>query len=411
MPKTGAGSRLAAAAALVLILAAASWSAARQPLSFVVLGDTRGTVYLPAGRNAHHKTARLLEQLYGPGVEVAYHPETGRVERVTAPARGRKGPTAIWFRHGWMELMRRGRGEDSRVVARAEGRRWVFQRVAAALSPALHPGPHRPEFALHTGDMVYWAGQGKGLAQSPHWQRFQEELLAELPPPAGGLPGRLFPALGNHETWGDPRLAGVLQTMPYLARLGLSPQRRIYSFAVGGCRFIFLDSGGYKHGQVGWWSDHPGFQGQMAALSGWLRRAVEEKARQVFVVYHKPSFCLSGHGPLPPGHNPHPFLRAFSDRLQITVFNGHVHTTELYQVDGVRYLVLGGGGAPQVLQADPPPPGHPPELYWRGAPRQEEYNYLKVTVDDQGSRLLLHRFRPGQLRAPRERVELFAPGG
>ena len=33
--------------------------------------------------------------------------------------------------------------------------------------------------------------------------------------------------------------------------------------------------------------------------------------------------------------------------LRIVAFNGHVHTTELYDVDGVKYLVLGGGGAEQ----------------------------------------------------------------
>ena len=35
------------------------------------------------------------------------------------------------------------------------------------------------------------------------------------------------------------------------------------------------------------------------------------------------------------------------------MFNGHVHTTELYDVDGVKYLMFGGGGAEQ----DPILPG------------------------------------------------------
>jgi hypothetical protein len=32
-------------------------------------------------------------------------------------------------------------------------------------------------------------------------------------------------------------------------------------------------------------------------------------------------------------------------RLDIVVFFGHVHTRELFQADGVKYFVLGGGGA------------------------------------------------------------------
>ena len=67
------------------------------------------------------------------------------------------------------------------------------------------------------------------------------------------------------------------------------------------------------------------------------------------------------------------------------MFNGHVHTTEMYDVDGVKYLMLGGGGAEQ----DPILPGrtrikvpadYPPDLYWKGEPPKEEYNYVLVDV-------------------------------
>jgi len=83
------------------------------------------------------------------------------------------------------------------------------------------------------------------------------------------------------------------------------------------------------------------------------------------------------------------------------VFNGHVHTTELYDVDGVKYLLLGGGGAEQ----DPILPGrtsikvpadYPPELYWKGQPPREEYNYVLVDVEPgQKAKFTLTRYRPG----------------
>ena len=47
------------------------------------------------------------------------------------------------------------------------------------------------------------------------------------------------------------------------------------------------------------------------------------------------------------------FIAAYAKDMEIVVFNGHVHTTELYDVDGVKYLMLGGGGAEQ----DPILPG------------------------------------------------------
>jgi len=94
------------------------------------------------------------------------------------------------------------------------------------------------------------------------------------------------------------------------------------------------------------------------------------------------------------------------------VFNGHIHTTEMYDVDGVKYLMLGGGGAEQ----DPILPGrskvkvpadYPSELYWKGEARREEYNYIMVDVDPgQKTKFTLHRFRPGSAE-PFASVELF----
>ena len=58
----------------------------------------------------------------------------------------------------------------------------------------------------------------------------------------------------------------------------------------------------------------------------------------------------------------------------------------MYEVDGVKYLMLGGGGAEQ----DPILPGrtsikvpadYPPDLYWKGEPPKEEYNYVLVDVE------------------------------
>jgi hypothetical protein len=94
------------------------------------------------------------------------------------------------------------------------------------------------------------------------------------------------------------------------------------------------------------------------------------------------------------------------------VFNGHVHTTELYEVDGVKYLLLGGGGAEQ----DPILPGrtsikvpadYPPDLYWKGQPPKEEYNYVLVHVKPgQKTKFTLNRFRPWSAE-PFATVELF----
>ena len=75
-------------------------------------------------------------------------------------------------------------------------------------------------------------------------------------------------------------------------------------------------------------------------------------------------------------------------------------------VDGVNYLVLGAGGAPQAfdLTTNPSPEE---ELYWKGQNRVEEYNYLKVTVDGPNIKGIIHRFRPTDTIKPLSNAEVF----
>jgi hypothetical protein len=74
--------------------------------------------------------------------------------------------------------------------------------------------------------------------------------LKQLPPPdselrAAGLDGRWFMGVGNHEVWGDPKIEGVLNAVPYLKTLGVTPENLIYKFDFKGVRFIYLWSGKY----------------------------------------------------------------------------------------------------------------------------------------------------------------------
>ena len=82
-------------------------------------------------------------------------------------------------------------------------------------------------------------------------------------------------------------------------------------------------------------------------------------------------------GPIPEPQNPHKTIASYAKDLEVVVFNGHVHTTELYEVDDVKYLLLGGGGAEQdpILPgrtAIKVPAGYPADLYWKGQPPKEE---------------------------------------
>jgi hypothetical protein len=77
-------------------------------------------------------------------------------------------------------------------------------------------------------------------------------------------------------------------------------------------------------------------------------------------------------------------------------------------------LLLGGGGAEQdpILPGRTSikvPAGYPPDLYWKGQPPKEEYNYLLVDVQPgQKTKFTVNRFRPWSAK-PFETIELFGP--
>ena len=276
----------------------------------------------------------------------------------------------------------------------------------------------RAKFILSTGDLVWWGQQGAQPSDNPYWKLVNEDIMKQLPPPdaqmrAAGLPGRVFPAVGNHEVWGDSDIEGLLTVFPYLKKFGVSDKQLIYTFDYQGVRFIFLWTGAYDYRQpTSWGSTRPPYEAQMTQLKAWLDGAKAKGIKKVFIAFHSPVFARSGMGAIPDSQSPHKTIAPYAKDLDIVVFNGHVHTTEIYQVDGVKYLLLGGGGAEQ----DPILPGrthitvpadYPPDLYWKGEAPKEEYNYVLVDVKPgQPTRFTLNRFRPWSA-TPFETVQLF----
>jgi len=195
--------------------------------------------------------------------------------------------------------------------------------------------------------------------------------------------------------------------------LGVTPENLIYKFDFNGVRFIYLWSGKYDYRSPSLWdADRPKYAQQMTQLRQWMGDARAKGIKKIFITFHYPVFARSGLGPIPKPDNPHQVIASYAKDMEITVFNGHVHTTELYDVDGVKYLMLGGGGAEQ----DPILPGrtsiklpadYPPDLYWKGQPPLEEYNYVVVDVKPgEKTRFTLSRFRPSSAE-PFKTVQLF----
>ena len=408
----------------VVLNGCARESAARQsapiasfPFSFAVFGDSRTMMYLPHRSEQRVEASNLIavmlelemppkaaKEAVAKYVKLKYDPASGELTTIVMPFMTKSEVMTVTVDSG---RATKASVEDVKLqpgahytIYRINGGDWSTAGVQKALAGG------QAELALHTGDWIWWGKQGASPSDNPYWQRVDERLLRRLPPPdtrlkQAGLEGRIFGALGNHEVWGDSTAEGFRAAFPYVTKLGVTDNQFTYKFDYGGARFIQLWTGAYDpHDPSGWNATQPAYAKQMEELRGWLNEAKAMGIKNVFISVHAPVFGRSGMGPIPEAQNPHRLLASYAKDLDIIVFNGHVHTTEAYDVDGVKYLVLGGGGAEQ----DPTLPGrthikvpanYPPDQYWRGADPKEEYNYLLVSVRPrERTRFTLNRYRP-----------------
>jgi Calcineurin-like phosphoesterase len=397
--------------------------------SFAVYGDSRSMMYLPPKSDQRAEAIKLLvtmfelvmpekiaEEVVQKNVKLTYDPTTKELVQVVMPFMSSSEVMTLTVDQGWVT---EASVEDlkllpgvRRTMFRLHGGEWVAHGIVNAIQSG------RARFILNTGDMVWWGTQGAKPSENPYWKLVYEDVLKQMPAAdaqmqAAGLPGRVYPAVGNHEVWDDSDVEGLLTAFPYLKKFGVTDKRLIYKFDFNDVRFIFLWTGPYDYRQPsGWAATQPAYEAQMKELKQWLDEAKAAGTKKVFIAYHAPTFCRAGMGPIPEAQNPHKIFASYAKDLDIVVFNGHVHTTELYDVDGVKYLVLGGGGAEQdpILPGRTSfkvPEGYPQDLYWKGQPPKEEYNYLLVDVQPgKPTKFTLNRFRPWSAQ-PFATVDLF----
>ncbi len=388
---------------LGLLLTGAAPRLTASSFVFAVVGDTRTEPYAPGSKDQEAAIKTTLAKRYHGRIDLVFDHHTERLTQARVTKKNGKLLT-LYYKDGWPHIITETKKGQTRFIMHATGRRWVYSRIIAAMNRS---GPKQNLFLVHGGDIVLFGHPVANFPDNPYWRLFYDELLVHLPDhPDLGWSGRILAAVGNHETWMDDHIEGMLTTMPWLADLGLSAERRIYHVQYGNSLFVFLDSGGYSGGETSWTGEHPPFEKQMAFLRAKLTEAKEKNLRHVFVVYHKPSYVQVGHDPLPTDQSPHVHMKPFSKDLNMVVFNSHTHTTEHYLIDNIRYLVIGAGGAPQKFDRTRKP-SKEKELYWQGRPRVEEYNYLEVQVNGMRLKGVLHRYRPTDAGQLFGKVEMF----
>jgi len=210
-----------------------------------------------------------------------------------------------------------------------------------------------PDFVLHTGDLV-------AHGHSAHeWETFFEierELMARAP---------LFPALGNHE-----------ENHPlYFDAFYLPGNEHWYAFDYGNARFICL--------QVDGFADF----GPQSEQYAWLEETLAANTQPwLFVTFHIPPYSSVQDGleddvrqALPPL-----FERYGVD----VVFNGHKHNYERNEVNGVTYVVTGGGGAPLYAMQEREPTQVAFALAYHFVLLEVDGDHLEATVISSGGEVL-----------------------
>ena len=208
----------------------------------------------------------------------------------------------------------------------------------------------KPDFVLHTGDVIYERGEAELFG--PRFFTPYKDLVARAV---------VYPSIGNHD-YGNAGAAHYLQHFE-APRADATATERWYTFDYGQAQFFALDTNrpfGEGSEQYRW------LAAQLAA----------SKAAWKFAFFHHPPYSGGDHG------SSHYVRRAFGplfERHDVqVVFTGHDHHYERvkpredFVKDGTptTYLVSGGGGA-WLRSARPQP---------FSAMVRSTYHFLGVTV-------------------------------
>lgn len=178
---------------------------------------------------------------------------------------------------------------------------------------------------------------------------------------------RVYPALGNHDLHGDPKvsLANYFQRYPEIQ------QSLYYSLRTANVLMLTLDSA---------LDEVSGAQGD------WLKNKIDTLPASVdflvIVLHHPPYTSSSDDKKFGGGHAARPSEQALARfledrqknmRARIVVFSGHVHNYERHEHGGITYFVTGGGGAHAY-----PIERQPSDLFQS---KEVNYHYIDVKVE------------------------------
>jgi len=193
---------------------------------------------------------------------------------------------------------------------------------------------HDLDFVLHTGDVVYLMNN-----HPEPFEAYAEKYYKPLAPLLHEVP--IYPVVGNHDIeratlWGGRPF--YYYAFPPFATTTFSPsdfngQNQWYAVAYGPIQFLMLDTQ-TLFGEDG-----------LVEQTAWLEeRLADERFDFSIPVFHVPPYSSGPHkdeGPIVEQIWGHLFV---SDQIPV-VFSGHEHFYERLEVDGMTYLISGGGSS------------------------------------------------------------------
>ncbi len=168
----------------------------------------------------------------------------------------------------------------------------------------------KPDIVIHGGDMV---SNGRIEKQWEVWLDFMKPLMQNT---------TLFAVLGNHERNGSR----------YYEIFSLPGNERYYSFDYGICHFIILNT------NEAW--------DESSAQYKWLENDLANcKKTFKIVCFHEPIYCSGGHSSRKDIREAwEPLFMKYNVSI---VFQSHNHYYQRTKpINGIIYVVTGGGGAP-----------------------------------------------------------------
>jgi hypothetical protein len=186
------------------------------------------------------------------------------------------------------------------------GHQSVINRMLAA-SPL-------PDLALNVGDLTY-------DGSTPHFQTFfsiEGGLMRRMP---------MYPAVGNHD---------ISNMTNWLRFLALPNNERSYTLRYGNSAFHCVDV----------YSTYtPGSTQYNWLVSELQADSADPTVKHIFVWFHDPPYTTNT------GHSSNTTIRSYLcplfERFHVAIaFQGHNHCYEHSLVNGVHYIITGGGGAP-----------------------------------------------------------------